>query len=197
MITSMTFGRTVRGTAGDGTEARSRRRDRSQRSFSVGPTMHRGVDPPQRLGEIRRLALEPSFHRLLEQLERCGRSRARSAPAVSRLRLMLEHSARWAFDDPEGYWLVLAGPHALSPEAHETTADLSARCYEIFAGVVRELAAEGRLRIAPAESAAQTLWQAGLGLGAMARCLPAFRSGAADELMSQAVERLIRGCLAD
>jgi hypothetical protein len=133
----------------------------------------------------------------LEQLQRYERSKVRSAPAVSRLRLMLEDAARWAFDDPDGYWLVLSGPHALSPEPHETAADLSARCYEIFAGVVYELAAGGRLRIAPAEAAAQTLWQAGLGLGAMARCLPAFRSGSADELIRQAVERLIKGCLAD
>src|SRR3546814_20921534 len=66
---------------------------------------------------------------------------------------------RWGLEHPNAYQLVYSAPRPPSASGWpEDTVDLSTHCYEIFSGVVREIAAEGRMRTGTANSAAQALW---------------------------------------
>jgi AcrR family transcriptional regulator len=120
-----------------------------------------------------------------------------SDPAV-RVREMLEAYMRWGLAHPNAYQLVYSAPRPLSagflPEA---TADLSIQCYEIFADVVREIAAEGRLRVGAADSAAQAFWMGCHGVVALLCARPAFEWADADELMTTTLDALTRGLIAD
>jgi hypothetical protein len=63
--------------------------------------------------------------------------------------------------------------------------------------VVREIAAEGRLRIGDADSAAQALWAACHGLVALTITHPGIEWAPAGELTSLMVEGLLHGLVTD
>ncbi|HZC16381.1 MAG TPA: TetR/AcrR family transcriptional regulator [Caulobacteraceae bacterium] len=89
----------------------------------------------------------------------------RSIDAVSRVRLMLDAYMRFGLDNPNTYQLAFCTtPGQISAIRHEATTGLGVRCYERFVGAVADIAAEGRLRVGDADSAAQTLWAACHGL---------------------------------
>lgn len=91
-------------------------------------------------------------------LERNRDIAARPLDSVQRIRMMLEAYASWGFDHPNAYQLVYGQARDVPKAPVHQTADLAARCYEIFSGVVRETAREGRLKRGDADSAAQALW---------------------------------------
>ena len=89
----------------------------------------------------------------------------RPIDAVSRVRLMLDAYMRFGLDNPNTYRLAFCStPGQISAMRHEVAADLGARCYDRFMRAVADIAAEGRLRLGDADSAAQTLWAACHGL---------------------------------
>jgi AcrR family transcriptional regulator len=90
---------------------------------------------------------------------------ARPIDAVSRVRLMLDAYMRFGLENPNTYRLAFCSNQVeISAMRREVAADLGARCYDRFMRTVADIAAEGRLRVGDADSAAQTLWAACHGL---------------------------------
>lgn len=87
--------------------------------------------------------------------------------AVVRTRMMLNAYMQWGLTHPNAYELVYCVRTPVSTPEPERTAELSRECYEAFAGVVREVAASGRLRTCSADAAAQALWMACHGVVAL------------------------------
>jgi len=118
-------------------------------------------------------------------------------PAV-RVRQMLEAYMSWGLAHSNAYQLVYSAPRPLSAGfLPDGAADLSVQCYEIFADVVREIAAEGRLRVAAADAAAQAFWMGCHGVVALLCARPAFAWADAEQLMATTLDALMRGFIAD
>ncbi|HEX3700036.1 MAG TPA: TetR/AcrR family transcriptional regulator [Phenylobacterium sp.] len=118
-------------------------------------------------------------------------------PAV-RVKMMLEAYMRWGLEHPNAYQLVYSAPRPASPEWADVAADdLGAQCYEIFSGVVREIAAAGRLRNGTADSAAQALWMSCHGVVALRAARPRFAWADRDELIQVTLDGLINGLVVD
>jgi AcrR family transcriptional regulator len=143
------------------------------------------------------ILLEIGRRTFADRVKRNSRIAALPIDPGARIRLMLVDYMVWAFEHLDAYQLVFSPSHAVSAVLHEATADLSARCYEICAGVVRELAAEGRLRAGTAECATQVLWASGHGVVALVRCLPAFNWASRDELIAVTADGLLGGLFVD
>ena len=80
----------------------------------------------------------------------------------------------------------------------ERTAELSRQCYEAFSGVVREVAASGRLRTGSADSAAQALWMACHGVVALLISRPNFEwVDSREELMQVTLDGMLHGLVID
>jgi len=143
------------------------------------------------------ILLEISERTISLLLERNRDIAAKPVDAGARVRQMLDSYMRWGLEHPNAYQLVFSGPNPVSPDKGETVADLSARCYEIFSGVVREVAAEGRLRTGTADSAAQALWAACHGVVMLLITRPGFDWAPTDELLSVTLDGLMHGLLTD
>lgn len=130
-------------------------------------------------------------------LERNSEMASRPVDAVVRVRMMLDAYMRWGFEHPNAYQLVFAGGRPISSVWHEGTADLSTRCYDIFSGVVREIAASGRLRTGSEDSAAQALWGACHGVVQLCSARPTFGWAPQDELINVTLDGLLHGLIAD
>ena len=123
---------------------------------------------------------------------------ARPLDAVVRTRMMLEAYMRWGFEHPNAYQLVYCARRPVSTAPMpEGTADLSRQCYEIFSGVVREVAASGRLRTGDGQSAAQALWLASHGVVAMVTIRPEFEWVKLEELMRVTLDGVLHGLVSD
>lgn len=90
---------------------------------------------------------------------------AEDKPAVARARDMIEAYVTFGLDNPSTYRLVFCshGRH-LSPQSQAPVELLGERCFQKLHGVVKEIAAQGRLKTTGASVAAQVLWSAGHGL---------------------------------
>lgn len=134
-----------------------------------------------------------------ELLERNAEIAVKPMDAVNRVKLMLETYMRWGFDHPNAYELVFSNVGRLPPNIgeEETTADLGAQCYDVFSGVVREIAAEGRLRTGTADSAAQALWASCHGVVTLGITRPRFAWAPREELISVTLDGLLHGLVAD
>ena len=117
---------------------------------------------------------------------------------VVRVKMMLEAYMFWGFEHPNAYQLVYCqrGPVSSTPWP-EGTADLSRQCYETFSGVVREVAASGRLRTGNSDSAAQALWMACHGVVALATSRPTFGWADLSEVMQVTLDGLLYGLVID
>jgi AcrR family transcriptional regulator len=123
---------------------------------------------------------------------------ARPIDSVSRVRLMLEAYVRFALSHPNAYRLVFcASPLAASAQKRDATNDIGANCFERFSGVVREIAAEGRLRTGDSRTAALTLWAACHGLVALMITKPSFDWAPAEQFMGVMIDGLLFGLIAD
>lgn len=110
---------------------------------------------------------------------------------------MLDAYMRWGLQHPNAYHLVYVATRPVSESLDEGVADLSAECYEIFSGVVREIAAAGRLRNGNADSASQSLWMACHGVVALLIGRPNFDWQDHDELLAITLDGLLHGLIID
>ncbi|HZZ88294.1 MAG TPA: TetR/AcrR family transcriptional regulator [Caulobacteraceae bacterium] len=115
---------------------------------------------------------------------------SRPIDAVTRVRLLLEAYIRMGLEHPNTYLLVYCAPQR--PGAQAATAEVAAKCYAAYAGVVEDIAAEGRLRADP-KIAAQTLWAACHGVVALMIMRPSVDWAPAEELASLTLESLLHG----
>lgn len=135
---------------------------------------------------------------LSQLLERNTEIASRPLDAVVRTRLMLDAYMHWGLQHPNAYHLVYVARESPSTDpAPERTAELSRQCYEAFAGVVREVAASGRLRMGGADSAAQALWMACHGVIALLLGRPTFEFASAEELMQITLDGMLHGLVID
>ncbi|HEY2706682.1 MAG TPA: TetR/AcrR family transcriptional regulator [Caulobacteraceae bacterium] len=131
-------------------------------------------------------------------LEQNSEIAARPVEAVTRVRLMLEAYIRMGLEHPNAYRLVFCTPQRGAGSATErATAEIGAACYARYFGVVREIAGEGRLRVADAKVAAQALWAACHGLVALTIARPQIDWASADDLTHTMVDGLLHGLVAD
>jgi AcrR family transcriptional regulator len=125
---------------------------------------------------------------------------AMPADAVTRVRLLLEAYARMGLEHPNAYHLVYcATPRVTITESpmQRATREIGAQCYECYVGVVRDIANEGRLRVADAECAAQALWTAVHGLVALMITRPNVDWRPADDLIAVMLDGLLHGLVSD
>lgn len=123
---------------------------------------------------------------------------AKPLDPVVRTRMILDAYMRWGLEHPNAYQLVYCsrGPVSSDPTP-ERTSDLSSQCYEAFSGVVREVAASGRLRTGSADSAAQALWMACHGVVALIISRPTFEWTDHEELMRITLDGMLHGLVID
>jgi AcrR family transcriptional regulator len=123
---------------------------------------------------------------------------AKPLDPVVRTRMMLDAYMHWGIEHANAYQLVYCsrGPVSSDPTPERTT-DLSRQCYEAFSGVVREVAAIGRLRTGNADSAAQALWMACHGVVALMISRPSFEWTDRQELMAITLDGLLHGLVID
>jgi len=143
---------------------------------------------------------EICFGALKQLLQQNSEIAARPADAVTRVRLMLDAYARMGLDHPNAYHLVYcATPRAPVSESpmQAATNEIGAQCYARYLGVVREIAGEGRLRVADAECAAQALWTAVHGLVALMITRPNVDWRPADDLIAVMLDGLLHGLVSD
>jgi hypothetical protein len=131
-------------------------------------------------------------------LERNREIAGKPLDAVVRTRMMLDAYMRWGMQHPNAYQLVYSAPRPVSAGIWpEDTVDLSTQCYDIFCGVVREIAASGRLRTGTAESAGQALWMSCHGVVALMASRPNFAWANPDELIQVTLDGLLNGLVID
>jgi hypothetical protein len=112
--------------------------------------------------------------------------------------MMLEAYMRWGIEHPNAYQLVYSAPRPPSAAGWpEDTVDLSTQCYEIFCGVVAEIAANGRLRTGSADSAGQALWMSCHGVVALMAARPTFPWADREELIQVTLDGLLNGLVVD
>lgn len=135
---------------------------------------------------------------LSQLLERNTEIAGRPLDAVVRTRMMLDAYMHWGLEHANAYQLVYCAPSAASTDPRpERTTELSGKCYEAFSGVVREVAASGRLRMGAADSAAQALWMACHGVVALLIARPNFDFADAEELMQITLDGMLHGLVID
>ena len=143
---------------------------------------------------------EICFAAMKALLEQNSEIAGRPTDSVSRVRLMLEAYVRMGLEHPNAYRLVFCStprPTAGAGAIQAATAEIGSACYARYVGVVRQIAAEGRLRIGDADCAAQALWAACHGLVALMITRPNIDWAPADELTSVMVEGLLHGLVTD
>ena len=143
------------------------------------------------------ILLEICERSIRQMLETNVELSAKPLDPVSRVRLMLEAYMNWGYAHPNAYLLVFSRPPSVSAVMEETNDDLSSQCYEIFAGVVREIAADGRLRSGTAESAAQCLWGACHGVVMLCISRPLLDWSPQAEMISVTLDGLLNGLVVD
>jgi AcrR family transcriptional regulator len=143
------------------------------------------------------ILLEISERTITQLLERNAQIAAKPMDAADRVKLMLDAYMRWGLEHPNAYLLVFSTVAPVSDVLSESLSEISARCYEIFSGVVREIADAGRLRTGTADSAAQVLWAACHGVVALLVTRPGFEWAPKDELLQVTLDGLMHGLVKD
>ncbi len=121
----------------------------------------------------------------------------RPLDAAVRTRMMLDAYMCWGLEHPNAYQLVYCPRNPAAVPLPEGAADLSRQCYDTFAGVVREVAANGRLRTGDGRSAAQALWMACHGVVALMTSRPNFDWADREELMRVTLDGMLHGLVID
>ena len=130
-------------------------------------------------------------------LERNQEIAAKPLDPVVRVRMMLEAYMLWGLEHPNAYQLVFSAQRPATASLWPEGEDMGAQCYDIFSGVVREIAASGRLRTGTADSAAQALWMSCHGLVALRVVRPNFDWAPDAELIQVTLEGLLNGLVID
>ncbi|WP_430419044.1 TetR/AcrR family transcriptional regulator [Phenylobacterium sp.] len=135
---------------------------------------------------------------LSQLLDRNTEIAARPLDPVVRTRMMLDAYMHWGLEHPNAYQLVYcAQAQEPADPSPERTTDLSKQCYEAFSGVVREIAASGRLRTGTGDSAAQALWMSCHGVVALLINRPNFEWADREELLQVTLDGLLNGLVID
>ncbi len=122
---------------------------------------------------------------------------ARPVDPVERVRAMLQAYIDFALENPNAYRLVFCtSPAGSSIAKQRATLKLGAQCAERFLSVVREIAADGRLRGEPTV-VHQVLWSACHGLVALMITKPKFPWAETDVVSRTMIESLLFGLIAD
>ena len=112
--------------------------------------------------------------------------------------MMLEAYVAFALRNPNAYRLVFcASPLAASAQNQQAATSIGTQCFERFSGVMREIAAQGRLRTGDTATAHQVLWAACHGLVALMIGKPDFPWAKPEELTGVMIEGLLFGLIAD
>ncbi len=201
MTTAVTTRRSARKPKGDGHLRRAEILAAAERIFVAegyeGATIRKIADE---VGVSSKgcILLEICERTIGQLLERNSAIAAKPVDAATRVKLMMETYMRWGFEHPNAYELVFSGARLTSAVWHEgAAADMGARCYEVFCDVVREIAADGRLRIGTGDSAAQALWAACHGVVTLMITRPNFGWAPTDEVIAVTLEGLMHGLVAD
>ncbi|HVK42973.1 MAG: transcriptional regulator, TetR family [Phenylobacterium sp.] len=211
MTTSVTTRRSARKPKGDGHLRRAEILQAAERIFVAegydGATIRKIADEVgvsstalyMHFPDKSCILLEICQGTIRQLLERNAEIADKPMDAANRVKLMLESYMRWGLDHPNAYELVFSNVRHISAVMADeaTTADLGSQCYEIFSGVVREIAAEGRLRTGTADSAAQALWASCHGVVALMINRPNFGWAPTDELIEVTLDGLMYGLVAD
>lgn len=135
---------------------------------------------------------------LSQLLDRNTEIAARPLDPVVRTRMMLDAYMHWGLEHPNAYQLVYCAQNDRTADlSPERTTDLSKQCYEAFSGVVREIAASGRLRTGTGDSAAQALWMSCHGVVALLINRPNFEWADREELLQVTLDGLLNGLVID
>ena len=121
----------------------------------------------------------------------------RPLDAAVRTRMMLDAYMRWGLEHPNSYQLVYCSQAPSPTPLPEGVNELSRQCYDTFAGVVLEVAANGRLRTGDGNSAAQALWMACHGVVALITSRPNFDWADREELMRVTLDGMLYGLVID
>lgn len=118
--------------------------------------------------------------------------------AVARVRMMLEAYVGFALQHPNAYRLVFCSSPAMDEirRQHETM-QIGAECLDRFASVIREIAAQGRLRVGDPRSAHQVLWAACHGMITLMVTKPDLDWAPPEELTGVMLDGLLHGLIAD
>lgn len=142
------------------------------------------------------ILMEISGRTLEVLLERNREIAAKPIDPVVRVKMMLEAYMRWGAEHSNAYQLVYCVPRGAG-SWDDATAQIAQQSYEVFAGVVREIAAAGRLRAGTGDSAAQALWMACHGVVALLTARPNFGWADREELIAVTLDGLINGLVVD
>ena len=117
---------------------------------------------------------------------------------AARTRMILESYVRWGLEHPNAYHLVYCAPpvRPLAPLPNPMSR-LSQQGYDVFASVVEEIAAQGRLRTGDAQTAAEALWMACHGVVALYTGRPRFPWSSPEELTRVTLDSLMNGLVVD
>jgi AcrR family transcriptional regulator len=121
---------------------------------------------------------------------------ARPLDAVERVRMLLTAYVEFALDNPNAYRLVFC-TSATTDKKQQVTHDLGSQCRERFLGLVREIAAEGRLRIGDPDTVHQALWSACHGLVSVMITKPDLDWAPPAEITRVMIDGLLFGLIAD
>lgn len=123
---------------------------------------------------------------------------ARPIDALLRVRLILEAYMRFGLENPNTYWLTFCSAADESSAGPGTVAfELGRKCYDVFKGIIAEVAKDGRLRN-DVELTAQLLWAASHGLIALRIGRPHNVEWAENErLIETMLDSLFHGLLTD
>jgi AcrR family transcriptional regulator len=117
---------------------------------------------------------------------------------VERVRMLLRAYIQFALRNPNAYRLIFCSPMSAGPAQKAAAAhELGSECAERFEGIVREIAAEGRLKAGDPQTVYRALWAACHGLVALMITKPSFDWAPADEMAQVLVDGLLFGLIAD
>jgi AcrR family transcriptional regulator len=123
---------------------------------------------------------------------------ARPVDPVERVHMMLTAYVEFALGNPNAYRLIFcASPLAGSDLKHQVTHQLGAQCSERFSNVVREIAAQGRLKSGDPSTVHQALWSACHGLVSLMITKPSLEWAAPEEVTKVLIDGLLFGLIAD
>jgi AcrR family transcriptional regulator len=123
---------------------------------------------------------------------------ARPVDPVERVRMMLTAYVEFALGNPNAYRLIFcASPLAGSDLKQQVTHQLGAQCSERFSNMVREIAAQGRLKNGDPHMVYQALWSACHGLVSLMITKPGLEWPPARDITKVLIDGLLFGLIAD
>jgi AcrR family transcriptional regulator len=144
------------------------------------------------------ILLEICTASLEELLEQNSEIAALPVDAVERARLMLRAYIAFALRNPNAYRLVFCAPMVTGTSERQAMAkQIGDQCGERFLTVVREIAAEGRLKTGDPHAVHQALWAACHGLVSLMITKPDRDWAAVEDLTAVLVDGLLFGLIAD